>query len=80
MDLQGCNPDVLWNLGSRCQSVVPLDTGSTCNGIAKRGKYGLRVRRLRDTVAASARPVNRLRHWIWLFRRDRTGHAGEKSR
>jgi hypothetical protein len=21
MDLPGCNPDVLWNLGSRCQSV-----------------------------------------------------------
>lgn len=80
MDLQGCNPYVLWNLGSRCQSVVPSDTGSTCNGIAKRGKYGLRVRRLRDTVAASARLVNRLRHWIWLFRGDRTGHAGEKSR
>ena len=74
MDLPGCNSDVLWNLGSRCQSVVPLDNGSTCNGIAKRGKYGLRVRRLRDTVAASARPHEST--GTWFVRNARMSHVG----
>ena len=68
MDLEGCNPDVLGNLGSRCQSFAPLDNSSTCEIIAKRGKYGLRVRRLRPV------PV------LWIDSGAGLGFSAEKKR